>query len=349
MARNSATFSGVLMVFAYLTRHWLARRHYPFASWTACIARSLRVLLFHRAHTTLLTLGVYRHYVAPVHDDVFHHLSHRHYLAKGLSLRQRVRCVLTHYRFEDAMFDTAYKQAVYRDGGLVLWQHIGDDGTRVAVKLEMAQRLNAEGDLTLLLVADGKRVHRLSFSWVDEHFPGCAGLIAPGIIPFIARNQGPHADAADAIAAFRRAFPHSSPLVKTPGFFCFAALQGIAQALDMHQVLAVKSARHCGADLADAAQFANAYDGFWQILGGSAMPGCAWHITLPFQSKPLTDIPSKHRKRAAQRREQWLTIAASARQTLQYHRADPHNRSNASAGDHIFYPKEQPVADHADS
>ena len=32
------------MVFAHLTRHWMARRHYPFASWAACIARSLRVI-----------------------------------------------------------------------------------------------------------------------------------------------------------------------------------------------------------------------------------------------------------------------------------------------------------------
>ena len=81
------------MVFAFLTRHWLARRHYPFASWAACIARSLRVLLFRRAHAELLAMDVYRNYVTQVHDDVFHHLSHRNYLAKGLSLRQRVRCV----------------------------------------------------------------------------------------------------------------------------------------------------------------------------------------------------------------------------------------------------------------
>jgi hypothetical protein len=105
------------MVFALLTRHWLARRHYPFASWAACIVRSLRVLLFRRAHVELLAMDVYRNYVTPVHDDVFHHLSHRNYLARGLSLRQRVRCTLTHSRFEDVTFDAAYKQAVYRDGG----------------------------------------------------------------------------------------------------------------------------------------------------------------------------------------------------------------------------------------
>jgi uncharacterized protein VirK/YbjX len=306
------------MVFTLLTRHWLARRHYPFASWAACIARSLRVLLFRRAHVELLAMDVYRNYVTQVHDDVFHHLSHRNYLARGLSLRQRVRCVLTHYRFEDATFDAAYKHAVYRDGGLVLWQHEAD-GSKVEVRLGMAQRLNAEGDLTLTLLANGRRVHRLSFSWVDERFAGVAGLGAAGILPFIARNQGHRADEADAVDAFRRAFPANSPLVTTPGHFCAAALQGVAQALGMDDAVAVKSAWHCAWAPSDDKHFATAYDAFWRSLGGTEMPGRAWHIALPFQAKPLTEIPSKHRRRAALRREYWHLIGEAAREVLLRH------------------------------
>jgi uncharacterized protein VirK/YbjX len=324
------------MVFMHLTRHWMARRHYPFASWAACIARSLRVLLFRRAHRQLLAMDIYRNYVTQVHDDVFHHLSHRNYLAKGLSLRQRVRCVLTHYRFEDATFDAAYKHAVYRDGGLVLWHHDGavdGSGGRVEVRLMMAQRLNAEGDLTLALLADGKVMHRLSFSWVDERFAGTAGAGMPGIIPFIARNQGPRADAPDAVEAFRRAFPPNSPVVTTPGFFCFAALQGIAQALGMDQVVAVKSAWHCAWTRADDKHFANAYDGFWRILGGSEMPGRAWLIALPFHVKPLAEMPSKHRKRAALRREQWHVIGESARTVLARHVATQRPRVRAGTNE----------------
>jgi uncharacterized protein VirK/YbjX len=263
-------------------------------------------------------MDVYRNYVTQVHDDVFHHLSHRNYLAKGLSLRQRVRCVLTHYRFEDAMFDAAFKQAVYRDGGLVLWQHEAD-GSKVEVRLVMAQRLNAEGDLTLTLLANGRRVHRLSFSWVDERFAGLAGLGATGILPFIARNQGHRADEADAIDAFRRAFPANSPLVTTPGFFCCAALQGIAQALGMDHVVAVKSAWHCAWAPSDARYFATAYDDAWRSLGGTEMPGRAWHIALPFHARPLAEIPSKHRKRAALRRAYWQGIAESARAVMLHH------------------------------
>ena len=306
------------MVFTLLTRHWLARRRYPFASWAACIARSLRVLLFRRAHAELLAMDVYRNYVTQVHDDVFHHLSHRNYLARGLSLRQRVRCVLTHYRFEDATFDAAYKHAVYRDGGLVLWQHEAD-GSKVELRLGMAQRLNAEGDLTLTLLANGRRVHRLSFSWVDERFAGLAGLGVAGILPFIARNQGHRADEADAVDAFRRAFPANSPLVTTPGFFCYAALQGVAQALGMDHVVAVKSAWHCAYAPAHDRQFATAYDGVWRSLGGTGMPGRAWHIALPFHARPLAEIPSRHRKRAALRRAYWQRIGQAAGTILRAH------------------------------
>jgi uncharacterized protein VirK/YbjX len=306
------------MVFGLLTRHWMARRHYPFASWAACIVRSLRVLLFRRAHAELLAMDVYRNYVTQVHDDVFHHLSHRNYLARGLSLRQRVRCVLTHYRFEDATFDAAYKHAVYRDGGLVLWQHEAD-GSKVEVRLGMAQRLNAEGDLTLTLMANGKRVHRLSFSWVDERFAGLAGLGIAGILPFIARNQGHRADEADALDAFRRAYPANSPLVTTPGFFCCAALQGIAQALGMDHVVAVKSAWHCAWTPSDARYFTTAYDDVWRNLGGTEMPGRAWHLALPFEAKPLAEIPSRHRKRAALRRAYWRRIGDAAGMALREH------------------------------
>lgn len=315
------------MVFTHLFRHWLARRHYPLPSWAACVARSLRVLLFYRAHAALLAMPVYRFHVRQVHDDVFHHLSHRHYLARDLSLRERVRCVLAHYRFEDATFDAAYQRAVYRTGGLLLWHHDAGSG-RVEIRLGMAQRLNAEGDLTLTLLADGKRVHRLSFSWVDGRFTGRMVPGRSGMRPFVARNQGPGADAADALEALKRALPDNAPAVTTPAFFCFAALQGIAQALGMDEVLAVKSAWHCAFKPADDKQFATAYDGVWRILGGTELPGRAWHIALPFYMKPLAEIASKHRKRATLRRAQWLAIADSARVALRSRLQNSHDHAH---------------------
>ncbi|MDB5748901.1 MAG: hypothetical protein JWP72_3749 [Massilia sp.] len=299
------------MILAHLTRHWLThRRRLPFSSWVLSTLRSARVMLFYRDHAALCQLDVYRNYVmASPNDDPFHHLSHRGYLVRGLTARQRVQCVLSHYRFEETTFNAAYKQAVYAAGGLTLWRHVVGEN-EFLIRLEMASRMNAEGDLTLALTADGKVLHRLSFSWIDGRI---AGVPTP-LVPFIARNQGRWTESNDAFEAFERCFPNNSP-----SFFCFAAMQGVAQAVGMEQVLAVKCSSHIACDPVDVKHFANAYDGFWKILGGIEMPGKAWLIALPFYLKPLADMPSKHRKRAAQRRDCWRTIGDATRGTLQRH------------------------------
>lgn len=322
------------MVLVYLARHWMARRHYPFRSWAACIGRSLRVLLFYRAHARLVQTGIYRDYITRVHDDVFHHLSHRDHLARGLSLRERVRRVQVHYRFEQESFDAAYKQAVYCGGGLPLWRHEAH-GRVFEIRLEMANRLNAEGDLTLIATTDGRCLHRLSFSWVDGDF---VGLGLP-ILPFVARNQGHRDDGSDAFDAFEQAFPHNSP-----SFFCFAALNGIAQALGMNRIVGVKSTCQSAYDPAAEKHFNNAYDGFWQTLGGTSMPGLAYEIALPLRLRPLSETPAKHRKRAATRREHWAAIAESARCALLPHLAHAHASAGAVRGTLVPLPSLLPEA-----
>lgn len=300
------------MIFAHLTRHWMAsRRQYGLASWLLGVARSMRVLAYYREHRALCRLGVVRNHVAvPSNDDPFHHLSHRDYLIRDLPARARVRAVLSHYRFEDATFNDAYKAAVYAQRSLPLWRHEAE-GSRFLIQLEMASRNNAEGDLTVALVADDKCLHRLSFSWLEG---AMVGADAP-VVPFIARNQGRWVDSGTAFDAFERAFPNNSP-----SFFCFAAMQGLALALGLDRVVAIRSEAHIAYDPRPDKHFANAYDGFWKILGGVDVDGGPGYvIPLPFYVKPLSDMPSKHRKRAAQRREHWRLIGESARATLQRH------------------------------
>jgi uncharacterized protein VirK/YbjX len=97
-------------------------------------------------------------------------------------------------------------------------------------------------------------------------------------------------------------------------------MQGVAQAVGIDQVVAIRSEDHIAYDPDPEKHFANAYDGFWKILGGEEMAGKqGYRISLPFYVKPLSEMPSKHRKRAAQRREHWRLIGESARSTLQRH------------------------------
>jgi hypothetical protein len=135
------------------------------------------------------------------------------------------------------------------------------------------------------------------------------------VVPFIARNEGRWVDSGAAFEAFERVFPNNSP-----SFFCFAAMQGIALALGMDKVVAIRSEAHIAYDPDPEKHFANAYDGFWKILGGEEMPGRdGYLIKLPFYVKPLSEMPSKHRKRAALRREHWRVIGDSARSVIQRH------------------------------
>ena len=58
-------------------------------------------------------------------------------------------------------------------------------------------------------------------------------------------------------------------------------MQGVAQAVGMTQLVAIKSSAHPAYDAAAHKHFANAYDGFWKILGGVALPGPGYRIVLP--------------------------------------------------------------------
>lgn len=295
------------MIFARLTQRWHALR-------------------FWRAHQSLTRLDPVRRLRGVPADDLFLHISQRDYLARGMKAHERVRCVLSHYRFEDATFDAAWLGAVYGGGGLPLWQHEGD-GSSLALTLAMAPRQDPEGELTLALLVDGQVLHRLSWTWVEG---ALFGLDLP-ILPFVTRNDGLWRDAGGAFDAFERVFPNNSP-----SFFCFAALQGLAQALGIDRVAAVRADAHVAPagrqDAQRASAFENAYDGFWRILGGAEHDARSFLVPLPFYLKPLQDMPSKHRKRAAQRREHWRAIGDAARTSALRHRAPAGVAQGVAAG-----------------
>jgi len=307
------------MIVSHLLCHWRCyRRRDTLPGSLLRAARSLRVLYYLREHAAMCRLAVVREHIArAAPHEVFHHLTHRGYLVRGLTARRRVQCALFHYRFDDTTFDTVWKHAVYRAGGLRLWQREAN-GSTFFIRLEMAVRHDAEGDLTIAMVADDKVLHRLSFSWIDGAAFGLADSVAtlpsPLPLPFIARNQGRWIDSDAAFAAFELAFPNNSA-----SYFCFAALQGVAKALGMDRVLAVNSTAHIAWSAAVAHHFANAYDQFWTVLGGVAHDASCFAITLPFHVKPLALMPSRHRKRAALRRANWQAIGDSAGAAIARH------------------------------
>jgi uncharacterized protein VirK/YbjX len=258
----------------------------------ACALRAFRAVFFLGSHKTLFGLKVFSEFVVPqVDNDLFHHLSRRHYLAKNLRSRQRVECVLSHYRFEERSFDINYKKAVYSQGGLVLWQRTVD-GTDFLIRLTLADRYAAEGDLCVSLMVDEVRLHAIAFSWipgsmVQEH--GCA--------IFVALNQGRLQKEHEYHHKFAAAFPHNSP-----NFVCYAALQGLARAVGVQRIVGVSARLQVCFEPTDIGHFDNAYDGFWRTVGGASDGRYGFELPVPWPTKELSQIPSKHRRRAAKRR-----------------------------------------------
>jgi len=292
-----------------LARDVMARRRESgWKSLLASIVRSARVLAFVDAHQRFLALDVSRNYLAADwNTNLFHHLSQRAYLIEGLSMRKRIAYLHSHYAFEDQTFGDAYKRKVYLEDGLTLWEK-RQGGVHTAITLSLSPRWAPEGELSVCLLVNGTRLHCLSFNWI------AGGTVGMGsqVLPFVGRNQGASSQAQPALASFDACFPNNSP-----SFFCFSALQGLAQALGMSSVVGIKGRANICFDHGAARSFINAYDKFWARLNGQEIAEHAYLISLPFYQKPLVDVAAKHRKRAAMRRSYWENISMSAHRTLQ--------------------------------
>lgn len=287
---------------------WARRRESGWKSLLASMVRSTRVLALVNAHQRFLALDVSRHYLAADwNTNLFHHLSQRAYLIEGLSMRQRIDYLYSHYVFEDQTFRAAYKRKVYLEDGLTLWE-TREGGCHTAITLSLSPRWAPEGELSVCLLVNGARLHCLSFNWTEG---GTVGL-GPQMLPFIGRNQGASSQAQHALESFNACFPNNSP-----SFFCFSAVQGLAEALGMSSVVGIKGKANICFDHGAAKSFINAYDRFWASLNGQEIAEHAYLISLPFYHKPLAEIAAKHRKRAAMRRTYWESISRSARGTLQ--------------------------------
>jgi uncharacterized protein VirK/YbjX len=281
-----------------------ARLDEPLRVRLAMMLRSARVFLFRGAHRDLLQLGVYGEYVAPaVGGDLFHHLSRRFYLSQAMTPRQRVQAVLDHYRFEDASFDAGYWLQVYREEGLLLWSR-EVDGALFSIRLALGYRYAAEGDLSVSLLVGRERLHSISFSWVGA---GPTSLL-------IAANQGRWRKDHQYLDSFNRAFPQSSP-----SYVCYAALQGLARAVGACSMRTVPSRQQVCCLQGKADQFAQAYDTFWEAVGGARLGCGGYQLPVPQPVKPLAEVAARHRKRAAARRALLQEVNDSARQVIATH------------------------------
>ena len=306
----SPSEAGTVVLFRGVFETWrtswrITRLHYGAGAWLL----SLRVLADREAYWKLLALPVYKQFGATIlQEDPFHHISHRHYLRQGLTVRQRVKYVYQHYAFESRQWTDDYRQAVYGGPGLELWRSHGG-GAVFTIRLEAGRRDVPEGDLSIVLSVDSAVLHRISFSWLAHTQDGT-------VTPFLACSQtqtGPRSSNTDARFAFERDFPQNSP-----AFFCFAAIQGVARVVGCTAILGVRSGEQiCARKGRETAHFKSSYDNFWRALGGWDCGRQGFLVPLPAHERPLGKLSSSHRRRAQKRRRHWKAIEVATVETLE--------------------------------
>ena len=231
--------------------------------------------------------------------DLFHHLRHQFYLSKRLSTRQRLEVALNHRDYEYGRYSDAYRAQVYRSNGLTLWQ-ADVDGTHFCIRLIASRDLSWEGDLSVMLHANGARLCTMSFTYVDS------SLFGAGETPmmFVTRNQSdPHKPEQQ---LFRQSFRHTMP-----PYFCLAALFGIAQANGMDSIAAVRHQAQIACTPDNQAVLKNSYDAFWRAFRATELDEQSFVLPVPMTLTPLSEIKAKHRGRAVERRRAWSEVSMS--------------------------------------
>lgn len=250
--------------------------------------------------------------------DPLFYLSSRHFLAQGLSPRQRAEAAFCHYDHEDRAFAPAYHEKVYRSGGLVLWERVAE-GVRYDIRLMPGNDALTEGGLSVVFFVDDVRMCVLSFSVVPTATvipePSAMGEAAAALgptIPLVARRHTTRDR--DWQNAFNKAFDRT-----TPSHLCFGAVSGLAVAQGHRLVMGIAAERHAYYSPANAEQFRTTYAEFWESLGARLVPPFGYVFDVPLQHKALDDMPAAKRKRALARRAHAEEVQRSAEAVIAAH------------------------------
>ncbi len=260
-----------------------------------------------------------RHVDTVAKTDAAFFLSHRHFLAKGLTPTQRAQTALHHYNHEMSAFDVGYFDKVYQDGGLKLWR-CDAEGNEYDIRLMPGSDVLYEGGVSLVLHVNGNRVCVVSYSAVPQcvFLPALASASAQPHAScsqttlFVTRKQ--LAATHDYQKAFNIAFDRT-----TPAHLCFGALTAVASVLHLDSVIGISATVHpsCTPDIAH--HFEVAYTQFWQDLSGRPDSPYGYVIDMPMKLSSLDAMDAKARKRSTVRRAHIEDVRQQAMAVLTPH------------------------------
>jgi uncharacterized protein VirK/YbjX len=213
------------------------------------------------------------------------------YLARSFTLTERVSCFLHHYRRIHAALPESILRQILQ--GYITLHEIAEGGNRFAFTMGLPEpKGHLEGELSLDLRVDGKKVFNLSFTIV----PGSVVKSKAAEILFITRLQGTKGSLPQ-IRLARKAFHEFFP-----GKLLLATLQGIAEALGIGEIEAVCVTKQSSYTKVRSAIFKNRYDDFFAELGMVKTAGGFYSSPVPVQGRPLASFRGRNRLRARKRR-----------------------------------------------
>jgi hypothetical protein len=211
-------------------------------------------------------------------------------LARSFNSAQRARAHLHHYSFLQSRFSPpSLSQILNHEIRLF---ETSQQGHIFAIHLAAALDGYYEGELRLNFLADGIDVFVLSFTIVPGSIVGSPAQDAI----LISRNQGTRGQQ-PAISMATRTL-----LGVCPQALLVSALEGIAQAVGITEIVCVSAANQATDSSEVHSTFAQKYDEFFESWGATfAEPGF-YTLPVPFPQKPLPEIKLSHRQRTKKRR-----------------------------------------------
>jgi hypothetical protein len=262
---------------------------------------ALRILFFPKAIYKVHSLGLMTKLSNPARKlEPLYFLSHKHYISRYLTLRQRVQIAIDHHEYEFKNYNREYAAKVYHSGGALLWERTVNNHN-FTIELDASDDNRHEGDLSVILSVDGDRLCRMSFCYLDANIFGTPSHMTL----LISRNQ---TDRTPMRTKFDQAYKQN-----TPQFFCLAAVCGIAIANDFMTILAIKHDAQIGYEANLDFGFRNSYTLLWEKFDSVAVEEHVYMLNVPLTLRPLRMVNGAHRRRAHNRRRHWDDILESAR------------------------------------
>lgn len=238
----------------------------------------------------LLTLRPYAKIVQNNPRFAFKYLA-PNYLARGFTIKERASCFLHHYRRMYAALPENVLNQILQ--GAVTLHEIAEGGNRFTLSISSPELIgDREGELSLDMQVDGRKVFNLSFTIV----PGWVVKSDVAEILLITRLQGT-SRCRPQIRLARKAFHEFFP-----GKLLLAALQSIADTFGIGELDAVCATKQRAYSKEYSAILKGDYDDFYAKVGMVKTAAGFYSSPVPIEDRPLASFKGRNRSRARKRR-----------------------------------------------